>query len=405
MKSRRKFSSVFKSKVALEAIREQSSLSELSEKYELEVSQISKWKREFMDKSSLVFDIEKPKKTTEKETQKLYEKIGRLEVQIDFLKKIVEKHGVQSRKSMVEIRHKRLSIMEQCVLLSISHSGYYYTPVAESERNLSIMKVIDKIHTEYPFYGFRRIRKELENHGFFIGKKLVIRLMKLMSIHTVYPKPKTTVPSSEHTVYPCLLRDLAIEKVNRVWEMDITYIAMEKGFMYLLAIMDVYSRYVLHRDISNTMEASWCKDIVEQAIVKNGTPEIFNTDQGSQFTGELFTSYLLANKIKISMDGRGRATDNIYTERLWRSVKQEKIYLNAYETGYELYRGLKVYFDFYNRKRPHQSLDYACPLTIYKKVYDVKKNTVFASGKKKKTFQEGVVFTTSSEKKCYKKFV
>ena len=267
---------------------------------------------------------------------------------------------------MVEIRDKRLSIMEQCILLSISHSGFYYTPAAESERNLSIMNVIDKIHTEYLFYGFRRIRKELENYGFFVGKKLVIRLMKLMSIHTIYPKPKTTVPSSEHTVYPYLLRDLAIEKVNQVWEMDITYIAMEKGFMYLSAIIDVYSRYVLQWDISNTMEASWCKDIVEQAIVKNGTPEIFNTDQRSQFTSELFTSYLLANKIKISMDGRGRATDNIYIERLWRSVKQEKIYLNAYETGYELYRGLKVYFDFYNRKRPHQSLDYACPLNIYK---------------------------------------
>jgi putative transposase len=167
-------------------------------------------------------------------------------------------------------------------------------------------------------------------------------------------------------MYPYLLRGLTIEKVNQVWEMDITYIAMEKGFMYLSAIIDVYSRYVLNWDISNTMEALWCKDIVEQAIAENGAPEIFNTDQGSQFTSELFTGYLLENKIQISMDGRGRATDNIYIERLWRSVKQEKIYLNAYETGDELYKGLKAYFEFYNKKRPHQSLDYVCPINLYK---------------------------------------
>jgi putative transposase len=275
-------------------------------------------------------------------------------------------HGVQSRRAMVEAKHKKLSITAQCKLLSVSHSGFYYVPAQESENNLSIMKAIDRIHTDYPFYGFRRIQIALKDYGIFVGKKLIIRLMKLMAIHTFYPKPRTTVRSSEHTVYPYLLRDLKIENVNQVWEMDITYIAMEKGFMYLAAVIDVYSRLVLSWKISNTMESVWCKEIVEEAIEKYGCPLIFNTDQGSQFTSAIFTTYLLEKHIQISMDGRGRATDNIYIERFWRSVKQEKIYLNAYQTGLELYAGLLDYVTFYNTKRPHQSLGYQCPEKFYK---------------------------------------
>jgi putative transposase len=204
---------------------------------------------------------------------------------------------------MVEEHHKKLSITSQCELLSVSNSGFYYVSVKESEYNLSIMKAIDRIHTDYPFYGFRRIKIGLEDYGIFIGKKLVIRLMKLMAIHTFYPQPRTTVPSSEHTVYPYLLRELKIERSNQVWEMDITYIAMTKGFMYLSAVIDVYSRFVLSWKISNTMETFWCKEIVEDAIEKYGRPEIFNTDQGSQFTSNIFTSYLLEKHVQISMDG------------------------------------------------------------------------------------------------------
>jgi putative transposase len=256
--------------------------------------------------------------------------------------------------------------MEQCILLSISHSGFYYIPATESERNLAMMKIIDQLHTQYPFYGFRRIKIALQGYGFVVGKKLIIRLMKLMNIHTIYPKPKTTVASAEHTVYPYLLRGLKIEQVNQVWETDITYIAMAKGYMYLSAVMDVYSRMVLSWQISNTMEAAWCKEIVEVAIKNYGCPMIFNTDQGSQYTSSIFVDYLQENHIQISMDGQGRATDNIYIERFWRSVKQEKIYLAAYETGSELYAGLHEYIRFYNEKRPHQSLDYQCPAKIYK---------------------------------------
>ena len=236
---------------------------------------------------------------------------------------------------------------------------------------MEIMKAIDRIHADYPFYGFRRIRNELRNYGYNVGKKLIIRLMKLMAIHVIYPKPNTSQPNSGDKIYPYLLRGLPIDHCHQVWEMDITYISMLHGYMYLAAIIDVHSRLVLNWDISNTMEAGWCKELVAGAIAQYGTPEIFNTDQGSQFTSHVFTSYLLDNKVKISMDGRGRATDNIFIERLWRSVKQENIYLNAYENGQELYAGLKGYFDFYNHKRPHQSLDYKCPGNFYEKYYQI----------------------------------
>jgi putative transposase len=267
---------------------------------------------------------------------------------------------------MVERAHNTLSVAAQCSLLSISHSGYYYIPATESARNLSLMNAIDRIHTAYPFYGFRRIKTALEEYGYFVGKKLVISLMKKMLLHTVYPKPKTTVPGKDHRVYPYLLRGLKIECVHQVWETDITYIGMAKGYMYLAAIIDVYSRKVLSWQISNTMEAIWCKEILEAAVTQYGCPAIVNTDQGSQFTSHVFVEYVLENKIQLSMDGRGRATDNIYIERFWRSVKQEKIYLTAYQTGAELYAGLKEYIRFYNEKRPHQSLDYQCPEKYFK---------------------------------------
>jgi putative transposase len=269
---------------------------------------------------------------------------------------------------MVKSNHSELSIVEQCLLLSISHSGFYYVCAGESTRNLEIMKLIDKIHLECPFYGFRRIRAVLRNYGYNVGKKLIIRLMKLMAIETIYPKPKTTISAPEHKVYPYLLRGLRIDHCNHVWEMDITYIAMKQGFMYLAAVIDVFSRKILSWSISNTMEATWCKEIVANAIAKHGSPKIFNTDQGSQFSSEIFVSCLLENQIQPSMDGRGRATDDIYIERFWRSIKQEKIYLNAYETGAELNAGVKEYIKFYNTERVHQSLDYQTPESVYKKI-------------------------------------
>ena len=228
------------------------------------------------------------------------------------------------------------------------------------------MLELDKLHLRWPCYGVRRLTAELQNLGYKVGRKLVKRLMQEIAIEAIYPRPKTTQKAEGHKIYPYLLRNLKVERPNQVWQADITYVPMKRGYMYLIAIIDVYSRYVVEWSISNTMEAKWCVEAVNAAIHKYGKPEIFNTDQGSQFTSELFTGNLESNDIKISMDGKGRAIDNIFIERLWRSVKQENIYLKAYETGLELYKGLEEYFKDYNYHRVHQSLNYLKPIELYK---------------------------------------
>lgn len=269
---------------------------------------------------------------------------------------------------MVETDNNKLSINKQCEVLQIHRSGVYYRPNGESQHNLDLMLEIDKIHIKWPYYGTRRMTVELQNMGYVVGRKLIRRLMRLMGIEVIYPRQNTSQPNKGHKIYPYLLRGLKIDHINQVWQTDITYVPMKRGFMYLMAVIDVHSRYVLNWSISNSMEATWCTQVVQQAIKKHGTPEIFNTDQGSQFTSELFTEMLLCNNIKISMDGKGRATDNIYIERLWRNVKQENIYLNAYETGLDLYKGLEEYFYQYNNHRVHQALNYLKPIDIYKNV-------------------------------------
>ena len=275
---------------------------------------------------------------------------------------------MQQRRQMVEIDNNNLSINKQCKVLQIHRSGLYYQPNGESQHNLDLMLEIDKIHLKWPYYGTRRMTAELQNMGYVVGRKLIRRLMRLMGIEVIYPRQNTSQPNKGHKIYPYLLRGLKIDHINQVWQTDITYIPMKRGFMYLMAVIDVHSRYVLNWSISNSMEAAWCTQVVQQAIEKYGNPEIFNTDQGSQFTSELFTEMLLGNNIKISMDGKGRATDNIYIERLWRNVKQENIYLNAYETGLDLYKGLEEYFYQYNNHRVHQALNYLKPIDIYKNV-------------------------------------
>jgi len=275
---------------------------------------------------------------------------------------------LQQRRQMVETDNNKLSINKQCEVLQIHRSGVYYRPNGESQHTLDLMLEIDKIHIKWPYYGTRRMTVELQNMGYVVGRKLIRRLMRLMGIEVIYPRQNTSQPNKGHKIYPYLLRGLKIDHINQVWQTDITYVPMKRGFMYLMAVIDVHSRYVLNWSISNSMDAAWCTQVVQQAIEKYGKPEIFNTDQGSQFTSELFTEMLLGNNIKISMDGKGRATDNIYIERLWRNVKQENIYLNAYETGLDLYKGLEEYFYQYNNHRVHQALNYLKPIDIYKNV-------------------------------------
>jgi putative transposase len=270
------------------------------------------------------------------------------------------------RKAIVDKANKKLSIKKQCNLLSLNRSGYYYVEKEENDFNNVLMKDIDKEYTLHPFRGVpsmtEYLRKDL---GYVINKKRVQRLYKLMDIFGIVPGPHTSRGNKLHKKYPYLLRNLKITHSNQVWATDITYVPIKNGFMYLIAIIDIHSRYVLKWALSNTMEAEWCAGVLQEAIDEYGKPEIFNTDQGSQFTSDVFTGILLDNEISISMDGKGRATDNIFIERLWRSVKYEDVYLYAYENGFELYQGLKKYFLFYNHIRRHSSIDNKRPMDVY----------------------------------------
>ena len=271
----------------------------------------------------------------------------------------------EERKAMVQPCWPLLSVSAQCRLLSLNRSNFYYIPTAESGENLAIMLQMDKQYFKTPFYGALRLTAELILSGYKVNIKRVRRLMKIVNWQTIYREPRTTISDKTHYKYPYLLRGLKIERCNQVWAMDITDIPMKTGFMYLAAIIDLNSRYVVQWSLSNTMSAEWCTEVLNEAIKNHGTPEIFNTDQGSQFTSEIFINTLIDNGIKISMDGRGRALDNIFIERLWRSVKYENIYLNVYENGLSLWEGLEKYFQFYNHQRLHQSLGYHTPKEKY----------------------------------------
>jgi putative transposase len=229
------------------------------------------------------------------------------------------------------------------------------------------MRMMDQKYLRTPFYGFRKLKIWLKSEGFIVNSKKVKRLMKTINWQTIYREPKTSIGNLEHKKYPYLLRDLKITRANQVWATDITYIPMERGFMYLNAIIDLHTRLVLNWSISNTMSANWCAELLQETIDKYGKPDIFNTDQGSQYTSDVHTKILLDNEIQISMDGKGRAIDNIFIERLWRTVKYEDVYLQCYSDAISLYKGLKKYFEFYNNERFHQSLDYQTPAQMYRK--------------------------------------
>lgn len=240
--------------------------------------------------------------------------------------------------------------------MNINRSNIYYLPAGEKEENLQVMKLIDKIHLKRPFYGVRRIKNDLHDFGYIVNRKKITRLMKLMGIEALYPKPRLSLVNKAHKIYPYMLKNLTIDRPNQVWATDITYIPMAKGFVYLTVIMDWYSRKILSWRLSNSMDASFCIDTLEEAIDYYGKPEIFNTDQGSQYTSDDFTSVLKNNEINISMDGKGAWRDNVFVERLWRSVKYEEVYLNAYDSMTEAKTGIKNWIMFYNSQRIHQTL-------------------------------------------------
>jgi putative transposase len=265
---------------------------------------------------------------------------------------------------MIEFGHDGVSVFRQCELLGLARSTLYYQPRGVSEKDLELMRGIDEQFTSTPFYGSRRIREWLRSVGYEVSRKKVIRLMLMMGLQAIYPKPKLSRPGKNHRIYPYLLKEVQVHSPNQVWSADITYIRLRKGFIYLVAILDWYSRYVLAWEISITLDAQFCVSALQRALMI-GKPEIFNTDQGAQFTSEQFLEVLERNDIQISMDGRGRALDNVFVERLWRTVKYEEVYLKEYETVIEAVEGIRGYFEFYNKRRFHQSLGYKTPAEVY----------------------------------------
>jgi len=271
---------------------------------------------------------------------------------------------VSERRAQIQSAHE-LSKVRRCELLGVARSTAYYGPSPVSEQDLALMRLIDEIHLEFPFYGSRRIRDELDTRGQRVNRKRVQRLMREMGIRALYPRRRTSMPGKGHKVYPYLLRDMTITRANQVWASDISFIPMAKGFMYLVAIMDWHTRKVLSWRVSNTMDSDFCVEALQEALNRFGTPEVFNTDQGAQFTADAFTRVLKNHGVTISMDGKGRWIDNVFVERLWRSVKYEDVYLRAYETPAALRAGLEKYFRFYNGRRRHTALNRRTPDAVY----------------------------------------
>jgi len=265
---------------------------------------------------------------------------------------------------LIEPGHPEISVRRQCELLDLNRSTLYYQPAGESAYNLYLMRLLDEQYMRTPFYGWPRMTAYLRRQGYDVNHKRIQRLMQKMGLQAIFPRPKTSLAGKGHKIYPYLLRGLEITRTNHVWSSDITYIPMRQGFMYLVAIIDWFSRYVLAWQLSNTLDGYFCRDVLQQALQQD-QPKIFNTDQGVQFTAHEFTGHLERAKIQISMDGRGRALDNIFIERLWRSVKYEDIYLKEYATVPELDAGLADYFRFYNDERLHQSLNYRTPAEVH----------------------------------------
>jgi putative transposase len=257
-----------------------------------------------------------------------------------------------------------LSVRRQCALLGLTRSGVYYRPVATPADDLRLMRLLDEQYTACPFYGSRRMAAWLVRQGEVVNRKRVQRLLRVMGLEAIYPKPRLSTPGAGHRVYPYLLRDVAVERPGHVWSADITYLPLPGGFMYLAATIDWYSRLVVAWRLSNTLDGSFCQEMLEAALA-TGTPAVFNTDQGVQFTARAFTERVEQAGAAVSMDGRGRCLDNVFVERLWRSVKYEDVYLRGYESVPDLERGLTAYFRFYNHERPHQSLGYRTPAEVH----------------------------------------
>ncbi|MFD0915006.1 IS3 family transposase [Pseudahrensia aquimaris] len=368
MSKRKQHRPEFKAKVALEALKGEETISELASRFGVHPTMIHQWKRALLEGASGVFERsgKKTPQIDEDQVKDLHAKIGELAVANDFLGQKAQALDRQVRRKMIEPDIPNLSVTKQCALLSISRSSFYYEPKGETDMNLDLMRKIDKQFLETPFFGVRQMTWHLRNEGHAVNEKRIRRLMRLMGLMPIYQKPNTSKAAKGHKIFPYLLRGLHVDRPNQVWCYDITYLPMRRGFLYLAAIMDWNTRKVLAWRISNTMEAGFCVDALNEAIHKFGSPDIMNTDQGSQFTSFAWTDCLRRSGIRISMDGKGRFLDNIFVERLWRSMKYECVYLHAWETGSQAKAGIKKWMDFYNQKRPHSALGGKPPATVYR---------------------------------------
>ncbi|MBP8932295.1 MAG: IS3 family transposase [Paracoccus sp.] len=369
MSKRRNHDAAFKARVALEAVKGERTVSELAAEYGVHPTMIHQWKRSLLEGAAGIFErggkAAVAAEVAEETVRDLHAKIGELAVANGFFVTKAQALDRQVRRGMIERDHPRLSVGAQCRLLSISRSSFYYAPLGETAMNLDLMLLIDKQFLDTPFYGVRQMAWHLRNEGHAVNEKRVRRLMRLMRLMPIYQKPDTSRPAKGHKTYPYLLGGLRVERPNQVWCADITYLPMRKGFLYLVAIMDWFTRKVLAWRISNTLEADFCVEALNEAIHRFGPPEIMNTDQGSQFTSFAWTDRLKRVGTRISMDGKGRCLDNIFIERLWRSLKYECVYLHAWETGSQARAGIGRWITFYNHQRPHTAHGGQPPAVVY----------------------------------------
>ncbi|WP_404294881.1 IS3 family transposase (plasmid) [Microvirga sp. RSM25] len=363
---RRNHSPAFKAKVALAAVKGEKTLTELAQQFDVHPNQITQWKAQLLDGAAGVFGAEKAASANPPvDVKTLHAKIGELTLANGFFRaRARQGRSVAERKAMID-RSQALPLARQAEELGVSRGNLYYEPQPVSAADLALMRRMDELHLEFPFAGRRMLRDLLAAEGFTVGRLHVSTPMKRMGLEALYRKPNTSKPAPGHQVYPYLLRKLPITRPNQVWAMDITYIPMARGFVYLAAVVDWFSRRVLAWRLSITLEAAFCIEAVEEALSHYGSPEIFNTDQGSQFSSHDFTSVLLKNKIAISMDGKGAWRDNVFVERLWRSIKYEEVYLKAYDSVSEARASIGRYLTFYNSRRPHSSLDRRTPDRAY----------------------------------------
>ncbi|MBL9058416.1 MAG: IS3 family transposase [Mangrovicoccus sp.] len=353
---RRNHSPAFKAKVALAAIRGEKTLAELAEQFDVHPNQITQWRSQLLEGASGVFGAVAPVDAAPAvDVKSLHAKIGELTLENGFFVRRARQGGsVAERKTMIDRDHG-LSISRQAKTLGISRGSVYYAPRPTPEADLALMRRIDELHLEYPFAGSRMLKDLLRAEGHTVGRLHVSTLMKKMAIEALYRRPNTSKPAPGHKVYPYLLRNLVISRPNQVWAMDITYIPMARGFVYLAAVVDWFSRKVLAWRLSITLSADFCVEALEEALARHGRPEIFNSDQGSQFTSVDFIKVLKNAEIAISMDGKGAWRDNVFVERLWRTVKYEEVYLRAYASVSEARTSIGRYLSFYNATRPHSS--------------------------------------------------